>query len=527
MAAAAQQSGRAKKLRDFWRLYRKSKFGLFGLVLLGFFIVVAIAAPLLTRYDPYSSVGISSAEAGPSWFTLFNSNLAPDAFLLQDPQLSNPRTFQSFHLSATINGENVMLVTRTATSTASTWSVMNGTSELGKLSVSYASATRGGSMNILFNKTSNFNGLLRLNATRSFNYTHAPPPRFRVYFNLTMQKTPATAYRVAVSLVTTNGTGYRLWDSVSKYNTVVTGGSGFSTQNLSIEANTLDSYLINTFTKTIWFGDTTANGASRIFSKEGPYGITMAFVFRPGTAGPENALFSFSNLQVKIDGDASGLLGTDELGRDIFTQLIYGTRWALYVGVLAAALGVALGLVVGLIAGYVGGALDELLMRIADFVLVLPFLPFLIVLSVLLHPSITTITWIIAILGWPTIARLIRSIVISLKVRSFVDAAKASGASTRRILVRHMLPNVSPIAFTQLVLFIPGAIITLTAITFLGLGDATIVDWGFMTNAAFTHNFRAWWWILPPGILTALLSSSFLFVGYAMDGILNPRLRKR
>ncbi|MDV3293975.1 MAG: ABC transporter permease [Nitrososphaerales archaeon] len=524
---APKPGERGKRGREFWNLYRRSKFGILGLTLLALFLFTALSAPLLTPYDPYSSVGISSAEASPSWFTFFDSKLAPDSILIHDPQLSTPQAFQSFRFSATVNGGTLALAPLPTTSTADAWSVRNGTYELGRISIAYSPTQTGGSLNILFNKTSNFDGVVQLSVVRPVNYSYSPPPRFRVNFNLTMTKTAATGYRVAVSILSTNGTEYRLWDAVNAYATVATGGGGILTKNLSTSMYSLDSYLIDPYTKTTWFHDSTSNAAKKIFSAEGAYGVESAFVFSPGASGPETAQFSLSNLQVKVDGDASGWLGTDELGRDIFTQLVYGTRWALYVGILAASLGVALGLTVGLIAGYSGGVIEEFLMRIADFILVLPFLPFLIVLSVLLRPSVTTITWIIAILGWPTIARLIRSIVVSLKARAFVEAAKASGSGTRHILLRHMLPNVSPVAFTQLVLFIPGAIITLTAITFLGLGDATIVDWGYMTNAAFTHNFRAWWWILPPGILTAILSSSFLFVGYAMDSILNPRLRKR
>ncbi|MBI3858917.1 MAG: ABC transporter permease [Thaumarchaeota archaeon] len=428
---------------------------------------------------------------------------------------------------AFVSGQNLSLSEPVAGPSGESWSIRNATTDLGSLSVAYSKTGSTGAILVSFQKTTSFSGTIGVSLVRSVEYSYPPPPRFRVPFNITLQKSSTVGYRFALSIINPNHTEYRIWDSVNKYSTIQNGGGGFSSSNLTAPSYTIDSYLVSPLTKTVWFGDSTANAAKRIFATHGTYEVKMGMAIRPGLASTEGAKFTLTGLQVKIDGDASGLLGTDQLGRDIFTQLVYGTRWALYVGVLSASLGVALGLAVGIVAGYIGGVLDEFLMRIADFVLVLPFLPFLIVLSVLLRPSITTITWIIAILGWPTIARIIRSIVIGLKSRAFVDAARASGASTGRILLRHMLPNVSPIAFTQLVLFIPGAIITLTAITFLGLGDATIVDWGYMTNAAFVHNFRAWWWILPPGILTALLSSGFLFVGYAMDSILNPRLRRR
>ncbi len=523
-----RQARIGKRFRDTWKLYRRNKLGMTGLAILSFFMILAAIAPLLTPYDPYKDQGISSALARPSWFTIFNPHVSRDAFLLEDPKLARSDSFKLFRYSAEIVGTDISLTSPNHVDDRVEWSLRKQGKEVGMLSIAYASKTEGGSINISLDRKSVLtNETIQTTLLRPFNYTFAPPPKFRVNFQLTTEIPPETRYRLSVFIVTPEGKNYRLWDNVNKYDSIVLGGAGFSAKNLTAQQFSIDSYSVTPAAKTIIFGDSTVNAARKIFATEGSYKVGMTFAIRDTAETAGSVRFSVTSVQAKIDGDVSGYLGTDELGRDIFTQLIYGTRWALYVGVLAAIIGVVLGVAVGSISGYIGGIVDEVLMRITDFLLVLPFLPFLIVIAILIHPSVNVITWIIALLGWPFIARLIRSVVLSLRSRSFVEAAKASGASTRYILIRHMLPNVSPIAFTQLVLFIPSAIITLTAITFLGLGDATVVDWGYMTSEAFRYGFRNWWWILPPGLLIALLSASFLFVGYAMDEILNPRLRKR
>lgn len=527
MRLSPKNSERAKRLSNFWKLFRKSKLGLLGLVMLAFFVSLAALAPFLTPYDPYKGTGISSAIASPSWMTLFDSKLAPDAYLIPDSLMTTPQSFQSFSFSAAVGGNTSQLVPGAMTATSDKWSVMNGSQVLETVTVSYLPGRSNGSLQIAFDKLAPFTGQLTLSVSKTFQYSSPPPPKFRVIFDLWLQKTSTASYRTSVSMTNPEGKTFNLWDSFNKYNSVVVGGQGLSSNPLPVSSYSIDSYLISPQAKILYFGSSVANAASGVFNTTGTYKVGVAFVFAGQSTGTESATFNLSGLQVRIDGSASGLLGTDQLGRDIFTQLVYGTKWALFVGVLAALIGVALGMAVGLVAGYVGSFVDEGLMRTADFVLVLPFIPFIIVLAVLIHPNIVVLTWIIALLGWPGIARLIRSLVLSLKARAFVEAAKASGAGTRYILLRHMVPNVSPIALTQMVLFIPAAIVTLTAVTFLGLGDPTIIDWGYMTNEAYQYGFRNWWWIVPPGILIALLSSSFLFIGFAMDQILNPRLRKR
>jgi peptide/nickel transport system permease protein len=185
---------------------------------------------------------------------------------------------------------------------------------------------------------------------------------------------------------------------------------------------------------------------------------------------------------------------------------------------------------VGLCAGYFGGAVDEVLMRIADVLMSIPDLPVLIILGALFGKSVLNIVILLAIFSWMGIARLVRSQTLSLKERMFVEAAKASGASGGYIMREHILPNVMPLIFANLVLRIPGAILTEASLSFLGLGDPRVPTWGRMLQnakqfGAFTR--LAWWWLLPPGIALTLLSLAFVFIGNSVNEIYNPRYRER
>lgn len=222
-------------------------------------------------------------------------------------------------------------------------------------------------------------------------------------------------------------------------------------------------------------------------------------------------------------------LGTDFMGRDILSQLLAGARIAFMVGITAAFVSVFIGTAIGLISGYLGKIIDTLLMRITDIVLILPGLPLLIILSAAVGKmSILNIVLLIALLGWPGVARVIRSQTLSLKERPFVEAAKVAGASDFRIIFRHIAPNILPLSFLYMAFGVSGAILTEAALSFIGLGDPSVVSWGMMLQWAFTtgHTFRAPYWLLPPGLAISLLSLSFYLIGRTLEEIINPRLRE-
>jgi len=222
------------------------------------------------------------------------------------------------------------------------------------------------------------------------------------------------------------------------------------------------------------------------------------------------------------------LWGTDNQGRDILSQFIWGSRIALIVGFSAAILSVGIGAVVGLVAGYVGRKTEIVLMRFTDVILVLPTLPLLIILAAVLGASIGNVILVIALLAWPPTARVIRSEILSLKERPYIQSARVTGASNVRIMFRHLAPNVMPLVFLYMTFAVSGAILFEAALSFLGLGDINTPSWGTMLSTIQQSDvIRAYWWLLPPGLGITLLSLAFFLVGRAFEQIINPRLRLR
>ena len=222
------------------------------------------------------------------------------------------------------------------------------------------------------------------------------------------------------------------------------------------------------------------------------------------------------------------LWGTDNQGRDILSQFIWGSRIALVVGFASAILSVGIGAVVGLVAGYVGRKTEIVLMRFTDVILVLPTLPLLIILAAVLGASIGNVILVIALLAWPATARVIRAEILSLKERPYIHSARVTGASNVRIMFRHLMPNVMPLVFLYMTFAVSGAILFEAALSFLGLGDINTPSWGTMLSTIQQSDvIRAWWWLLPPGLGITLLSLAFFLVGRAFEQIINPRLRLR
>jgi peptide/nickel transport system permease protein len=220
--------------------------------------------------------------------------------------------------------------------------------------------------------------------------------------------------------------------------------------------------------------------------------------------------------------------GTDDLARDIWSQTIYGARVSLTVGFLAAFITVVTGTLIGLIAGFYGKLIEEVLMRVVDFFMMLPELPLMIVLAAVLGPSLWNIVLVVSIVSWPTTTRVVRSQVLSLKERPFVEASRCIGASDFALMFREILPNVVPLMFAQAVLMITEAVYAEAVLSFLGLGDPTTISWGSMLHFAFESGVmaRALWWVIPPIASIVALIVSFSLLGTAISDILEPAYKE-
>jgi peptide/nickel transport system permease protein len=234
--------------------------------------------------------------------------------------------------------------------------------------------------------------------------------------------------------------------------------------------------------------------------------------------------------KILLPPNATHWLGTDHMGKDVLAGVIMGSRTSLLVGIAATAMSMVIGALVGIISGYYGKAVDSILMRFTDVFLVIPWLPLMLVLAALLGPSLTNIILVIGITSWAGTARIIRSQTLSVKERPYVERARAIGSGDMHIMARHILPNVFPLVFANTILVAAVAILSETTLSFLGMGDPTHVSWGMMLHYAFERGattLGAWWWIIPPGLSVVLVVLGFTFMGYALDEISNPRLRRR
>ena len=233
-----------------------------------------------------------------------------------------------------------------------------------------------------------------------------------------------------------------------------------------------------------------------------------------------------------LTGENPHFLGTDANGRDIFSQLLFSTRAAFFLGVVAALTTVLIATTVGAIAAYFGGWIDSGLMRFADLILLMPLLPVLILLSAMFEITMVTLGVMIGILsGFGGVAIVLKSQALSIKVKSYIDAARVAGGSDWHVIFRHIVPNVLPLSFLYMMFGVTEAIAIEATLSFFGLLNVQMT-WGIMINNAQTNGYllsgTSYWWLLfPAGLAVSFLCFAFFMVGRGMDEVINPRLRAR
>jgi len=496
-----RKSRKLKGVVDIWNEYKKSRLGIFGLSVLITFIIIATFDHSIAPYDPDPLNRVHPPFCAPSWVSAFDR----DAFLTEQ-MVKNPRFQTDQNWFFYTNCENIK-------------GEINHSSGSNRFVISFVDD----------DTTRHFRKVYAYVETR-FNWSYTQPPAdVEINYSIKSESTGDYTFRdydVYVALAPVNYT--REW--FSKYASKLMG------ENIVILPKDITDFGVV---------------VGKLASKEAywrPVKLDLNLL-------PILAIFRFNQISLRfvvfIDevkqtsegtitvelGQANliayshyfGVLGTSDSGADVFSQLIWGTRISLTVGIVSTLISVAIGVFVGLFSGYFGGLTDEIFMRIVDFLLIIPTLPLMMVLAAMLQKSIWSIIAVLAIFLWLGTARLIRSQVLTEKSKAYIEAAKVAGGSDLYIIFKHILPNVLPIIFVQITSGVSGAILSEAGLSFLNLGPAE-VSWGRMLQWAFEHaalTRGAWWYVFPPGLCITLLCLSFVFIGYTLDRVLNPRLRER
>ena len=508
-----------RRIKNFWKDFSHNKIGVLGLAIILGYVAIAILTPVLAPVDPEKR-SVAWQYAYPEWY----ANLVPSLRNL-------PRNVDSV-LNWTLDNDSLP-------------SFVQAEAKGGKWIIKYTNGTEP----------------IQIQFSALWHYPWDHPKSFDFFFMYSgnIGKRATTWYALELNLTTpagnktqsTFGNTFPIWDSFWWENALFNQHAYYYDLSkppyslmkppwpfLKISTNgTIDMCPMQLFYRLGYEPvDFYTKMHPDILGPPGDFNFTMYVTIKPikdktNPTGIGTCEISLSTFSIHIPGLVYGLLGTQVYGCDCWSRLIYGVKISLAVGLMAAALSTLLGILVGVVAGFVGGAVDEVLMRLVDVLICLPALPILIVLVSLFGKSVYYIVLIIAVFGWQGLSRLIRSQTLSIREMSFIESATASGASKTYIMMRHVIPNILPIALADMVLTIPGAIILEAALSFIGFGDPTTPTWGREFNLAFSvgTGFQdfIWWWVIPPGIAITLLCLAFVFISHAIDEIVNPRLRRR
>jgi ABC-type dipeptide/oligopeptide/nickel transport system permease subunit len=511
---------------NFWREYRKHRIGLVGLGIMFIFFGMAIFAPYIATHNPNPVVRLAPTFLAPSWLSVFDPAGVVTGEYLEDPSLEQAPIFNVTGSDEFAGYHQPIDELHNQSYVNLTWTHTAGTE------LDFRGDTRD-------DPWPDYNDYVYFEQQFEWPYNNRPNAiNLSITFGTFLEGDfdPETSPYTAPNLM------FRIyvWVVDSSDNWILVYESREGTYLEDVREKRLSAITTGTVYD-IFDGMISTNTS---IPQEDPDDIVK---FRVGLAptyrfqnysNPANpylnytgsVTFKFTDLKFYCSGDYWGVLGTTNYGGDAWSQIIYGSRISLMIGLIATGLSTGVGVIVGMVAGYFGGKVDEVLMRVVDFLLVIPGLPLMMVLASFLGASIGNIIIVIAILGWTGTSRLIRSQVLAEKNKAYVESARAIGASDTYIMFRHILPNVTPILFANITLGVVGAILSEAGLSFLGLTSPEDPSWGRMLADARTGQafiYGAWWVVLFPGLMITLLSLSFTFVGHTLDQVLNPRLRER
>ena len=533
-----------RRIRGFWLDFSHNRIGLVGAAIILVYIASAVLVPVLSLGTDPEATDLADERVPPEWMTIF------------DPSLNDLPRSTVYNLNFSLD--------------------MTSIPDFIKNSTGF-NVTYGESSTILEMEGISFpdnEPICMVFKSDTFNYPYRPPRgggfniQFEVsvdpclYYNLTRPGTNITRtmrskrarYNFEVNFSNPLNT-YSIWDAEWSTNKITYFSEGYNASGLlepidlapakdrliTLMVCSKQSYSAALSTDLYWayrMGHVDAHGsvdaqalADDLFASKGNYSMTMYIFVAPYQNKPVYFKLQVKTAQVTVRGLLWGLMGTDHLGRDVWSRVVHGIKISLAIGLAAAVVSVVMGIMVGVVSGYLGGIVDEALMRLVDILLCLPALPILMVLVYMYGRNIWYIVILIAVFGWQGLSRVIRSQVLSLRESAFVECAIASGASRVYVMFRHLIPNVLPIVLANFVLSVPGAIMTEASLSFIGFGDPTTPTWGREFNIMWTEGGAfahfCWWWIFPPGIAITVLCLAFVFLGHAVDEIVNPRLRRR
>jgi len=440
-------------------------------VLLAFFVILAVFGPYVAPYPLRRAPAVASNFAMPEWMSIF-----PDyADLPRTTDLSvwEIKIVQNSSLVNIFRGQNI--------------------------SFCYESE-----------------GIEDVSVVLSlkFGYFYKPPENFKFSLRYVARNISRILYNFKLVLTDPNGTEWEIADASNMMN------STYGVVSVLSQTRGLREKL---------FGDMTVNPARVIFADKGNYSLSLEITFKPLSEHARGVIYLIDGAFTYL-GSLHGILGTDSFMRDVFSQLLYGAGMSLLVGILTSIVTTSLAVVFGTISGYFGGLVDEVVMRVVDVIMCLPFFVILLTLSRNYRVDILSLILLISSFWWTGPTRTIRSRILSLKESMFIESAKTAGGTGFYIIRRHLVPNIIPLALSALVLFVPAGILMEAALSFLGFGAPDTVTWGrILSDARATGAFQAlaWWYVIPPGLAISFLCLSFVFIGHALDSVVNPRLRRR